>query len=159
MTWTTYWLAEVDGRATLSDALSYDHHPHLLFSPGPPASLVSAKAPPHHVVETYKCDSLWVVGFSLISTPPIQALDEKKGTIEIASTEYFYGPASPAHVQRLLAQPLGTVPISRLMSPDSPSFARSRSEHQGVPRFASSHHIRAKPKLSGTPIARMLPLA
>lgn len=117
-TWSAFWLSSVEGT---------DGYPLLLVTPLPLQSLVRAKDPEHRVVATYHRDSLWLTGHELVVAFPVMGLDEAKHELTLRTQfeeeTFRYEPAAPADVKRLADNPLGTIPISRMGSPDHPSHA------------------------------------
>ena len=108
MTWTAYWLEELEPH----------EYPRLLLSQGQLRFLVGADTR-HVVVTTYQRDSLWVTGMRLIESPPVQKVDELRRVLELGGKVCRYSLAERADVQRLFDQPMGTIQIHRMMSPES----------------------------------------
>lgn len=108
VTWSAFWLEE----------LAPHEYPRLLLAQGPLRFLVGAE-PKHLVVATYQRDSLWVTGMRLIESPLVRKVDEQRRVIELGGNVYRYSLAEREDVQRLFDQPMGTIQIHRMMSPES----------------------------------------
>lgn len=122
MTWRAYWLKPPFGE-----------YLRVLLTPVDLLQLVKAMPSPHLVLATYRGDSLWVTGFRLATTPSVTSLDLAQQRLELDGDTFTFSPARAADVRALLARPMGTVPISRMESPDSDHFRAELEQLRALP--------------------------
>lgn len=122
MTWRAFWLIPPIGE-----------YQCLLLTPVELVQLVNAQPSPHLLLSTYRRDSLWVTSFSLASRAPVTAVDLAQHHLELEGEVFTFAPARAAEVRALLARPMGSVPISRLESPDSEHFRAELEQLRALP--------------------------